>query len=86
MACSGCESSSDDWVGGHTFIIGSGCVNPNEREVPYLGDSEWGAVCAPVDQGRFRRSPPALPPRIRLRKNWVYPRQSSLSVQCNEEW
>eukprot|EP00962_Isochrysis_galbana_P027772 scaffold8743_cov174-Isochrysis_galbana.AAC.1 len=51
-----------------------------------LGGSEWGAVCAPVDQGRFRRSPPALPPRIRLRKNWVYPRQSSLSVQCNEEW
>eukprot|EP00962_Isochrysis_galbana_P021342 scaffold6293_cov133-Isochrysis_galbana.AAC.1 len=45
-----------------TFIIGSGCVNPNESAVQgsALGGSEWGAVCAPVDQGRFRRSPPGF--------------------------
>eukprot|EP00962_Isochrysis_galbana_P003245 scaffold910_cov115-Isochrysis_galbana.AAC.8 len=57
----------------------AGCNGGRCLVVPCERIGEW-AVRVPVGQRRLRRSPPALRPRIRRRREWVVHYQLSPSV------
>eukprot|EP00962_Isochrysis_galbana_P025059 scaffold7707_cov133-Isochrysis_galbana.AAC.3 len=64
----GVESKTAGCNGGRCLVMPCGRIG------------EWAVSVPPVGQRRLRRSPPALRPRIRWRREWVDNYQLSPSV------